>query len=171
MSKHIISVLVDNKAGVLSRVSGLFSRRGFNIHSLAVGTTENSAISRITIVVEGDDYIIGQVEKQLNKLIDVIKIKRLLPDNSISRELALIKVAADGKTRHEIIQIVDIFRAKIIDVAPKSVTIELAGSLEKEAGLMDLLEPFGILEVVRTGMISIQRGSESIASAENNKED
>ena len=141
----------------MSRVSGLFSRRGFNIHSLAVGVTENPDISRITIVVEGDDYIIEQVEKQLSKLIDVIRIKRLQPSESIVRELALIKVASDRKTRHEIIEIVDIFRAKIVDVTPNSMTIELAGSLEKESGMLALLEPYGILEIVRTGVISIQR--------------
>ncbi|OQB15671.1 MAG: Acetolactate synthase small subunit [Firmicutes bacterium ADurb.Bin193] len=162
MSKRILSVLTENRAGVLSRISGLFSRRGFNIDSLAVGTTEDETVSRMTIVVNGDDYIIEQVSKQLNKLIDVIKVKTLDDSDIVSRELALIKVAANSETRSSIIQIVDIFRAKIIDVSHETLTIEMTGSAEKHKALFDLLEPFGIKEVVKTGMISIQRGTNYI---------
>ncbi len=162
MAKHILSVLTENKAGVLSRISGLFSRRGFNIDSLAVGTTEDDSISRMTIVVDGDDYIVEQVSKQLNKLIDVIKIKRLDTGDTVSRELALIKVSAEGEKRSDIIQIVDIFRAKIVDVSHETLTIEMTGSSEKQQAIFDLLSPFGIKEMVKTGMVSIQRGSNII---------
>ncbi|MCK9479648.1 MAG: acetolactate synthase small subunit [Firmicutes bacterium] len=162
MTKHILSVLVENRAGVLSRISGLFSRRGFNIDSLAVGTTNDETISRMTIVVNGDEYIVEQVSKQLNKLIDVIKIKRLKEDETVSRELALIKVAADGKTRADIIQIVDIFRANIIDVSHKTITLEITGSTDKLQAMIDLLSPFGIEEMVKTGMISVERGTNVI---------
>ncbi|NLB80707.1 MAG: acetolactate synthase small subunit [Clostridiaceae bacterium] len=162
MKKHILSVLVANKAGVLSRISGLFSRRGFNIHSLAVGTTNDETVSRITIVVIGDEYIVDQVTKQLNKLIDVIKIKRLMEEDTVSRELALIKVAADNNNRSGIVQIVDIFRANIIDVSHKTITIEITGSSEKLQAIIDLLAPFEIKEMVKTGMISIERGTNII---------
>jgi acetolactate synthase-1/3 small subunit len=165
-----LSVLVENHACVLSRVSGLFSRRGFNIDSLAVGVTENPDISRITIVVDGDDYIIEQVGKQLNKLIDVIKIKQLDKSDSVSRELALIKVAADHTTRSEIIQIVEIFRAKIIDVSKTTVTIEISGSNDKVAALEDMLQQFGIKEIVRTGTIAIERGNKIIRHNNNDEE-
>lgn len=162
MAKHILSVLTENKAGVLSRIAGLFSRRGFNIDSLAVGTTEDPTISRMTIVVDGDDYVVEQVSKQLNKLIDTIKVKRLKEDETVSRELALMKVAADKETRQEIIQIVNIFRAKIIDVSHESVTIEMTGDASKMQAIIDLLSPFGIKELVQTGLISLQRGSGTI---------
>ncbi|NTV89503.1 MAG: acetolactate synthase small subunit [Clostridiales bacterium] len=170
MAKHTLSVLVENHAGVLSRVSGLFSRRGFNIDSLAVGVTENPDISRITIVVDGDDYIIEQVGKQLNKLIDVIKIKQLEKNDSVSRELALIKVSADTTTRSEIIQIVEIFRAKIIDVSKTTVTIEISGGTDKVAALEDMLQQFGIKEIVRTGTIAIERGNKIIKYNNNDEE-
>jgi acetolactate synthase I/III small subunit len=167
VAKHILSVLVENHAGVLSRVSGLFSRRGFNIDSLAVGVTENPEISRMTIVVDGDDYIVEQVSKQLNKLIDVIKIKQLDQPNSVSRELALVKVSANTSTRAEIIQIVEIFRAKIVDVSKNTLTIEASGNSDKIAALEDMVKPFGIKEIARTGIISIERGSKNIGTSDN----
>lgn len=162
MPKHTLSVLVENHPGVLSRVAGLFSRRGFNIDSLAVGITENPDISRITIVVDGDDYIVEQVSKQLNKLIDIIKIKKLEEKESVSRELALIKVSANATTRSEIISVVEIFRAKIVDVSKSTLTIEVAGTGEKVAALEDMLKQFGIKEIVRTGTIALERGNRII---------
>lgn len=162
MNKHLLSVLVENHAGVLSRVAGLFSRRGFNIESLAVGTTEDPDISRMTIIVAGDDKTVEQVSKQLNKLIDVIKLRILSKENSVSRELALIKVATDKSTRSEIIQIVEIFRANIVDVSKNSLTIECAGSSEKIDALIDMLRQFDIIEATRTGAIILERGNKSI---------
>jgi acetolactate synthase-1/3 small subunit len=162
MSKYTLSVLVENHAGVLSRVAGLFSRRGFNIDSLAVGVTENPEISRMTIVVDGDEYIVEQVCKQLNKLVDVIKIKRLDKHESITRELSLIKVSANAATRSEIIQLVEIFRAKIVDVSKSTLTIEASGDGEKVDALEDMLRQFGIKEIVRTGAIAIERGNRII---------
>jgi acetolactate synthase-1/3 small subunit len=170
MAKHILSVLVENQAGVLSRVAGLFSRRGFNIDSLAVGITENPEVSRMTIVVNGDEYIVEQVTKQLNKLIDVIKIKKLEPAESISRELTLIKVAANASTRSEIIQIVEIFRANIVDVSKSTLTVEVSGDEDKTKALEDMLRTFGIKEIVRTGTIAIERGNRIIKVANNEKE-
>ncbi|MDP4179895.1 MAG: acetolactate synthase small subunit [Bacillota bacterium] len=169
MAKHLLTVLVENHAGVLSRVSGLFSRRGFNIDSLAVGVTENPDISRITIVVDGDDYIVDQVTKQLNKLINVLKIKQLEKSDSVSRELALIKVSASAQTRAEIIQIVEIFRAKIVDVSKSTLTIEASGSSDKVNALEDMLKQFGVVEIVRTGTIAIERGNKYI-KAKNDEE-
>lgn len=170
MAKHILSVLVENHAGVLSRVSGLFSRRGFNIDSLAVGVTENPEVSRITIVVDGDEYTVEQVSKQLNKLIDVIKIKQLDRSDSVSRELALIKVSATTATRAEIIQIVEIFRAKIVDVSKNTLTIEISGGTDKVAALEDMVKQFGIKEIVRTGTIAIERGNKYIKAKQNDEE-
>lgn len=157
--KHTLSVLVENHAGVLSRVAGLFSRRGFNIDSLAVGETLNPGISRITIVVNGDDYIVDQVSKQLNKLVDVIKIKVFKPTEFVGRELVLIKINASADTRAEVMQLVNIFRANIVDVSTETLTVEISADQEKIVALTDLLNQFGILEVVRTGMIAIERGS------------
>ncbi len=157
--KHTMSVLVENHAGVLSRVAGLFSRRGFNIDSLAVGETNDPGISRITIVVKGDDYIIDQVGKQLNKLVDVIKIKVFNSSEYVGRELVLIKVDAPAHKRAEIIQLVDIFRANIVDVSTQTITVEISADQDKIDALNSLLEQFGILEIVRTGMIAIGRGS------------
>ena len=157
---------MENHAGVLSRVAGLFSRRGFNIDSLAVGVTENPDVSRMTIVVDGDEYTVEQVSKQLNKLIDVIKLKKLDKAESVSRELALIKVAADTSTRSEIIQIVGIFRANIVDVSKTTLTVEISGSADKVAALEDMLREFGIREIVRTGTIAIERGNRIIKVAE-----
>jgi len=162
MGDHLLSVLVENHAGVLSRVAGLFSRRGFNIESLAVGTTEDPDISRMTIIVEGDDKTVEQVSKQLNKLIDVIKLRILSKENSVSRELSMIKVKTDKSTRSEIIQIVEIFRANIVDVAKNSLTIECSGSSEKINALIDMLKQFGIIEATRTGAIVLERGERSI---------
>ena len=157
--KHTLSVLVENHAGVLSRVVGLFSRRGFNIDSLAVGVTTDPGISRITIVVKGDDYIVDQVSKQLNKLVDVIRVKVFKPTEFVGRELVLIKVNANADTRAEVMQLVSIFRANIVDVSQETLTVEISADQEKISALADLLDQFGILEVVRTGMIAIERGS------------
>jgi len=157
--KHIISVMVENKSGVLAKVAGLFSRRGFNIDSLAVGPTDDSAVSRITIVVNAENHSIEQITKQLYKLINVIKIQELDPSNIVERELVLIKVTADSKTRPEILEIVSIFRVNIVDVGKKSLIIEITGSSRKVKALEDLLKPFGILELVRTGKIACMRGA------------
>ena len=156
--KHIISVMVENKSGVLAKVAGLFSRRGYNIDSLAVGPTDNRSISRITIVVNAENHSIEQITKQLYKLINVIKIQELNPLNIVERELVLIKVSADSKTRPEILEIVSIFRANIVDVGKKSLMVEITGSNRKIKALEDLLKPFGILELVRTGKIACTRG-------------
>ena len=160
--KHTISVLVENHAGVLSKVSGLFSRRAFNIDSLAVGVTEDPSVSRITIVVDGDEYTVEQVDKQLNKLIDVIKVKALEPGEFISRELVLIKVHANSGNRSEIIQIADIFEAKIIDVSRTTLTLQFADTGERIASLEAMLAPYGISETVRTGTIALEKGSRLI---------
>jgi len=156
--KHIISVMVENKSGVLAKVAGLFSRRGFNIDSLAVGPTDDSSVSRITIVVNAENHSIEQITKQLYKLINVIKIQELDPSNIVERELVLIKVSADSKTRPEILEIVSIFRVNIVDVGKKSLIVEITGSGRKVKALEDLLRPFGILELVRTGKIACMRG-------------
>lgn len=157
--KHIISVLVENKAGVLTKISGLFSRRGFNIESLAVGTTDKISISRITIVINAEEHDIEQIIKQLYKLINVIKIQELDPSNIVERELVLIKVGTSAKTRPDILEIVNIFRANIVDVGKKSLIIEITGNNRKVSALEELLKPFGILELVRTGKIACSRGS------------
>lgn len=156
--KHTISVLVTNQPGVLARVAGLFSRRGFNIDSLAVGETEDPAYSRMTIVVRADERQLEQVTKQLFKLIDVLKVTDLTREDSVSRELALLKVnAADSARRTEILQIVDIFRAKVVDVAENSLMIEITGDEGKVEGLIQLLRPYGIREMARTGTIALLR--------------
>ncbi|HHV13754.1 MAG TPA: acetolactate synthase small subunit [Clostridiales bacterium] len=158
MKRMVFSILVDNTAGVLSRVSGLFSRRGYNIDSLTVGETENPAISRMTVLAHGDDQILEQISKQLFKLEDVIEIKELVPGESVTRELILAKVCAPEKDRQAIISIADIFRAKIVDVAPESLIIELTGSQEKLDAFIKLLEPYTIKELVRTGITGLARG-------------
>jgi acetolactate synthase I/III small subunit len=160
--KHTLAVLVENKSGVLSRVASLFSRRGYNIDSLAVGVTEDPEISRMTIVVQGDDQVLEQVTKQLNKLIDVIKVSDIGADDAVERELALIKVSADVTSRAEIIQIVNIFRARIVDVAPKSITVEVTGDESKINAIEKLLRQFGIKEMVRTGKIALGRGPKKV---------
>lgn len=155
--KHIMGVLVENKFGVLSRISSLFSARGFNIESLAVGETEDPTISRMTIVVSGDDRVLEQVAKQLRRVIDVIKVEDLTQKEYIDRELVLVKVSCTSSTRSEIVEMVNIFRAKIVDVSPRSLTIEVTGAENKIKGFLDLLRPFGIKEIVRTGKIAITR--------------
>ncbi len=157
--KHTISVIVENKPGVLHRVAGLFSRRGFNIESLAVGITEDPNVSRITIVAEGDEQTLEQIIKQLYKQIDTLKIFDLAPEISVERELALIKIHANEKTRTEITQIVNIFKARIVDVAEDSLIIEISAEKDKVENLQKMLEKFGIQELVRTGKIALQRGS------------
>lgn len=166
--KTTISVLVENHPGVLFRIAGLFSRRGFNIDSLAVGTTENPDVSRMTIVVEGDEYIVEQVKKQLNKLVDVIKVSKIGRHEAVTRELILIKVDADPQIRSEIIQIAEIFRANIVDVSRNSLTIELTGDKNKVVAFEELLKPFGIKELVRTGVIAVNRGMKTIKIEEEN---
>jgi len=162
--KHTLAILVENKPGVLTRVTGLFSRRSFNIESLAVGVTENPDTSRITIVVTGDDRILEQVEKQLNKLIDVIRVSDIPAEESVSRELALIKVGVDSTTRAEVMQIVDIFRAKIVDVGIKSLIVEVTGDESKINAIEQLLRQFGIKEMVRTGKVAMNRGAKIVQS-------
>jgi acetolactate synthase-1/3 small subunit len=165
MKAHTLSVLVENKAGVLSRVTGLFSRRGFNIESLAVGVCEEPGTSRITILCIGDDAQIEQVMKQLNKLIDVIKVSDITENERVERELALIKVSADpGTGRAEVMQLATIFRAQIIDVGTKTVTLSVAGDTEKIDALEKLLRQYGVKELVRTGKIAMLRGSKTVKS-------
>lgn len=156
--RHTISVLVENKPGVLARISSLFSARGFNIDSLAVGETEQHDVSRMTIVVRGDERILEQVMKQLNKLIDVIKVTDFVEQPHLERDLVLIKVNAERGKRSEILEIVDIFRAKIVDVASNSVIVETTGDEEKILALVNMLRPFGIKEMVRTGIVAMGRG-------------
>lgn len=160
--KHTISILVENHAGVLSRISGLFSRRGFNIDSLAVGITDDPTVSRITIIVNGDDYTVEQVEKQLNKLVDVIKLKRIASDENISRELMLVKVSCNHKNRGDIIDIARVMQSKVSDITASTITIEISDTTDRLEILQELLKPYGILEVVRTGTIALQKGSEAI---------
>jgi acetolactate synthase I/III small subunit len=162
MSKHTLSVLVENKPGVLARIASLFARRGFNIDSLAVGPTEYPDVSRMTIVVNVEDNPLEQVTKQLNKLINVLKIVELEPAASVSRELLLVKVKADLQTRSQVLEVVQLFRAKVIDVAADAVTIEATGGAEKIDALLRVLEPFGVKELVQSGMVAMGRGSRSI---------
>jgi acetolactate synthase-1/3 small subunit len=163
MSKHTLSVLVENKPGVLARIASLFSRRGFNIDSLAVGPTEYPAVSRMTVVVDVEDQPLEQVTKQLNKLVNVIKIVELESGQSVQRELLLVKVRADLDTRSHVLETVTLFRAKVVDVAPDAVTIEATGSADKLDALLRVLEPFGIKELVQSGMVAIGRGSRSMS--------
>ena len=160
--KHTLAILVENKPGVLTRVAGLFSRRGFNIESLAVGVTENPDTSRMTIVVTGDDRVLEQVEKQLNKLIDVIRVSDIPVEESVNRELALIKVGVDSSTRAEVMQIVDVFRAKIVDVGSKSLIVEVTGDESKINAIEQLLRQFGVKEMVRTGKVAMNRGAKVV---------
>ena len=162
MSRHTLSVLVENKPGVLARVASLFSRRGFNIESLAVGPTEIPEISRMTIVVNVEELPLEQVTKQLNKLVNVIKIVELDTTQSVQRELLLVKVKADLDTRSHVLETVQLFRAKVVDVAPDAVTIEATGTADKLDALIRVLEPFGIKELVQSGMVAVGRGSRSI---------
>jgi acetolactate synthase I/III small subunit len=162
MSKHTLSVLVENKPGVLTRVAGLFARRGFNIHSLAVGPTEHPAVSRMTVVVDVEELPLEQVTKQLNKLVNVIKIVELEPAASVQRELLLVKVRADLQTRSHVLETVNLFRAKVVDVAPDAVTIEVTGNPDKLEAFLRVLEPFGIRELVQSGLVGMGRGNRSI---------
>jgi acetolactate synthase I/III small subunit len=162
MSVHTLSVLVENKPGVLARISGLFARRGFNIDSLAVGPTEHPEISRMTIAVNVESSPLEQVTKQLNKLVNVIKIVELEPSSAVQRELLLVKVRADLDNRSHVLETVQLFRAKVIDVSTDSVTIEATGSADKLSALLRMLEPFGVKELVQSGMVAIGRGPRSI---------
>lgn len=161
--KHTISILVENHAGALSRITGLFSRRGFNIDSLAVGETEDGAMSsRVTIVADGDDHTVEQIEKQLNKLIDVLKVRSFPAEEILSRELQLIKIKASPAQRNEILTICDIMGAKIIDLSPDSMTVEISDVTAHLERFAELIKPYGIKEIVRTGVIAIQKGGETI---------
>ena len=164
MTMHTLSVLVENKPGVLARVAGLFSRRGFNIDSLAVGPTENPEVSRMTIRVGVADLPLEQVTKQLNKLVNVLKIVELDPEVSVQRELLLIKVRADATVRSQVLETAQLFRAKVVDVSPEALTIEATGTADKLDALLRMLEPFGIREMVQSGMVAIGRGPRSITA-------
>ncbi|KHL00504.1 acetolactate synthase small subunit [Sinomonas humi] len=163
MARHTLSVLVEDKPGVLTRVAGLFARRAFNIHSLAVGPTEVDGISRITVVVDAEGDLLEQVTKQLNKLVNVIKIVELLPENSVRRDHLLIKVRADSMTRVQVTQAVELFRASIVDVSTDAVVVEATGTTEKLDALLTVLEPFGVREIVQSGTLAIGRGSRSMS--------
>jgi len=171
LKQHIVSVLVENRAGTLSRVSGLFSRRGFNIDSLTVGETEDPSISRMTIAVTGEERVLEQIVKQLEKLIDVIAVRELEPSSCLRREIILIKIGADEKTRQAVLEIAGIFRARIVDVSQTTITVEATGNLEKLNGLLLLLRPYGILELARTGLVALERGLNvlSVKSASENR--
>jgi len=159
IKQHVISALVENRAGTLSRVSGLFSRRGFNIDSLTVGETDNSSISRMTIAVTGEERVLEQIVKQLEKLVDVIAVRELDSDSCLRREIMLVKVGVDEKNRPAILEIAGIFRARIVDVSQTSITVEATGNMEKLNGLLLLLRPYGILELARTGLVALERGA------------
>ncbi|MCL2762255.1 MAG: acetolactate synthase small subunit [Treponema sp.] len=178
MSQHVVSALVENRAGTLSRVSGLFSRRGFNIDSLTVGVTENPAISRMTIAVnasragntagdgtrrKSETRVLEQIVKQLSKLVDVIAVQELEKDSCLRREIMLVKISANETSRPAVLEIAGIFRARVVDVSPETITIEATGSLEKLNGLLLLLRPYGILELARTGMVALERGSKVLS--------
>ncbi len=163
MTRHTLSVLVENKPGVLARIAGLFSRRGFNIESLAVGPTENPEVSRMTIVINVDRLPLEQVTKQLNKLINVLKIVELDPDHAVQRELVLVKVKATEHMRSSVLEIVTLFRAKVVDVAGDTLTIEATGSRDKLEALLRVLEPYGIKELVQSGMVAVGRGGKAIS--------
>lgn len=160
--KHVISVLVENKFGVLSRVAGGFAGRGFNIDSLNVGETRNPAISRMTIVVRGDEDVLDQVKKQLNRLVDVINVQDFTHEEYVDRELILVKVKSGSDTRSEIVQIADIFRARIVDVKPDNLVLEATGAPGKINAILDMLKPFGIMEFVRSGRVAMARGERTI---------
>lgn len=155
---HILSILVENKPGVLARIAGLFSRRGFNIETLAVGPTDDASLSRITLTVDGASHPIDQVTKQLHKLVNVIKIRDLEPEETVARELALFKVSADAESRAQIMQFTDIFRGKVVDVSKRSITLEITGTDDKIEAFERMIRPFGLVEMVRTGEIAVSRG-------------
>jgi acetolactate synthase-1/3 small subunit len=156
--KHVLSILVENKTGVLTRIAGLFARRGFNIDTLTVGPTEDEHVSRITLTVDGALHPIDQVTKQLHKLVNVLKIRDLEPTDTVARELALFKVSADGVQRGELMQIAEIFRGKVVDVTKRAVIIEITGTTDKIAAFESMVRPFGLIEMMRTGEIAISRG-------------
>jgi acetolactate synthase-1/3 small subunit len=156
--KHILSILVENKPGVLTRIAGLFARRGFNIATLAVGPTDDPSVSRVTLTLDGAKHPIDQVTKQLHKLVNVLKIRDLEPAETLARELALFKINADGNARAEVMQICEIFRAKVVDVTKRSVVVEVTGTYEKVEAFERLVRPFGLIEMARTGEIAISRG-------------
>jgi acetolactate synthase-1/3 small subunit len=162
MSKHTLSVLVENKPGVLARIAALFSRRGFNIDSLAVGPTEHPEISRMTVVVDVEALPLEQVTKQLNKLVEVLKVVELEPSASVQREILLVKVRADVSMRSHVLETVQLFRAKVVDVASDALTIEVTGNRDKLSAFLEVIEPFGVKELVQSGMVAIGRGSRSI---------
>ncbi|MEO6020478.1 MAG: acetolactate synthase small subunit [Knoellia sp.] len=162
MSQHTLSVLVENKPGVLARIAGLFARRGFNIYSLAVGETEHPDISRITVVVDVEGFPLEQVTKQLNKLVEVLKVVELDANSAVQRQVMLIKVRADAATRSQVLELVQLFRAKVVDVATESVTIEATGHGDKLTALLGVLEPYGVRELVQSGIVAIGRGPRSI---------
>jgi acetolactate synthase-1/3 small subunit len=162
VSRHTLSVLVENKPGVLARVAGLFSRRGFNIDSLAVGPTEHPEVSRMTIVVNVEESPLEQVTKQLNKLVEVIKIVELDPAQSVARELLLVKVRADAETRGQVLEVVQLFKAKVVDVATDAITVQVTGNQGKLEDFLRIVEPFGVRELVQSGMVAIGRGGRSI---------
>jgi acetolactate synthase-1/3 small subunit len=166
MKQQVVSALVENRAGTLSRVSGLFARRGFNIDSLTVGETGDASISRMTIAVTGDDAVLEQIVKQLGKLVDVIAVRELDPASCMRREIMLVKVRADEKTRHALIQIGGIFRSRVIDVSVDTITIEATGDMEKLNGLLMLLSPYGVLELARTGLVALERGAKVLSISE-----
>ena len=171
MERNIISIYVENQAGVLSRIAGLISRRGYNIESLSVGETEDPRFSRVTVVIHGDAYVVEQISKQVGKLFDVINVKELKPEASIYRELALIKIRADSDKRAEIVAIVDIFRANIIDVSTSTITVEITGDQTKINAFCELVHSFGIIEIARTGLTGLERGKDNIKEITFLKED
>ena len=162
MKQRILSILVDNTSGVLSRVAGLFSRRGYNIDSLTVGVTADPMYSRMTVVASGDDLVLEQITRQLEKLVDVRDIKVLKPDESVNRELILVKVKADAQTRQNVISVADIFRAKIVDVGMESLIVELTGAQKKLDAFLNLLQGYEILELARTGITGLSRGKDDV---------
>jgi acetolactate synthase-1/3 small subunit len=159
VKQHVVSALVENRAGTLSRVSGLFSRRGFNIDSLTVGETEDASVSRMTIAVTGAEAVLEQIIKQLGKLVDVLAVRELEGGSCLRREILLVKIGADEKTRPAVIEIAGIFRSRVIDVSPTTITIEATGDMEKLNGLLLLLRPYGVLELARTGLVALERGN------------
>ena len=163
MEKHCLSLLVENNFGVLSRISGLFARRGYNIDSLTVGVTDDERVSRITMVVTADEATLEQIKKQLNKLINVIKVIELKPEDAIRRELVFIKVRANDQTRSQIVEISNLFRASVVDVAKESLVLEVTGSMSKVNAFINMISPYGILEFVRSGITGLQRGKNMIA--------
>ena len=164
MSKHPVSVLVENKPGVLARITALFSRRGFNIDSLAVGPTEHPEVSRMTVVVDVEELPLEQVTKQLNKLVNVIKIVELEAPSAVQRELLLVKVRADATVRSQVLETVQLFRAKVVDVSPEALTIEATGTADKLDALLRMLEPYGVREMVQSGMVALGRGPRAITA-------